>query len=118
MSGVSGNSGLSGVSNIFGGLSMWRPNPLLGAFTARMDKRAAPGPFDRAPIVQGPWDVSTDGDDLSFALGAQLGNPADEFYTTFDYHQGTISMWITPEQDGGDGLFHAFLADVVQVILR
>jgi len=75
-------------------------------FTPAMDKRSAPGPFDRAPIVQGKWDGTGTPDVVSFGRGSQI---AGSFYQNLDMHQGSIVFWTMPEWAGDDGLEHTFL---------
>jgi len=72
-------------------------------FTPAMDKRSAPGPFDRAPICQGKWDGTGTPDIVTAGRGNQI---VDYFYEHIDPYQGTIVFWITPEWDGDDGIIH------------
>lgn len=76
-------------------------------FTPGMGQRAAPGPFDYAPIVQGDLDVSGGVDTITYARGTQI---IGTFYNNWDASQGSISLWITPEWDGNDGLQHFLFA--------
>ena len=86
-----------------GGIPTFSLDLALSTFTAKMAKRAGQGPFAAAPIVQGDWDGSGDGDSVAFVRGNQV---SDEFYDNFDAYQGSISFWITPEWAGNDGLDH------------
>ena len=68
-------------------------------FTPAMDKRVAPGPFDRAPIVQGRWDGAGTSDVVTFLRGDLLANQTDAFRANIDIQQGSIVLWWTPEKD-------------------
>ncbi len=67
-------------------------------FTPGMAKRAGPGPFAAAPIVQGNWDGSGVGDVLSFPRGSLVGNRTGYWYANFDPYQGSVVCWWTPEK--------------------
>ncbi|GAH44400.1 unnamed protein product, partial [marine sediment metagenome] len=69
-------------------------------FTPGMAKRTAPGPFHSAPIVQGKFDGSGDGDNLSVSRGDQISG---DFYSSLDYYQGSIVLWWTPEKNRDAG---------------
>lgn len=69
-------------------------------FTPNMDKRAAPGPFATAPIVQGKFDGSSVPDVVSFTRGDQIHY---NWYGNFDPYQGSIVFWWTPEKDRDAG---------------
>jgi hypothetical protein len=75
-------------------------------FTERMAKRAGNGPFAAAPIVQGDWDGTGTPDVLSYSRGSLLGNATQYWYDNFDPYQGTITLWVTPEWAGNDGIEH------------
>ena len=79
-----------------GGLRAFKFDPLLTTFTPNMDKRAAPGPFATAPIVQGKFDGSGVPDTIIFDRGDQIHN---NFYANIDGYQGSLSLWWTPEKD-------------------
>jgi hypothetical protein len=76
------------------------------AFTAKMAKRTAPGPFATAPVCQGDWNT-TDGnaDQVTLARGTQISG---NFYPNWDSDQGSINLWYTPEH-GGDSKEHYLL---------
>ena len=78
------------------GVPTWNFDPALATFTAAMAKRTAPGPFATAPIVQGDLDGSGVPDILMYEDGTQISG---HFYTAGDGYQGSIVMWITPEED-------------------
>jgi len=88
------------------------PTPLdwdYDTFTAGMAKRAAPGPFETAPIAQGHWDGTGTPDVLSLGRGTQFGNPTGVAYANLDSYQGTIAFWVTPEWNGNDGKNHILI---------
>ena len=109
-----GGPGMHGV----GGLPLIREGGVLGSppldfdfdtFTAGMAKRAAPGPFAAAPIVQGNWDASGTPDVLSLGRGSLFGNPTQYTYDNFDPVQGEAVLWWTPEMDSGSGPTTAYV---------
>jgi hypothetical protein len=75
------------------------------AFTPSMAKRAG-SVFAAAPIVQGKWDGTGVPDKMTIWVGLVVN---DFFLENSDPYQGTISFWITPEWDGGDGIRHEVL---------
>lgn len=83
-----------------GGQRVFKFDPLLTTFTPNMDKRAAPGPFATAPIVQGKFDGSGVPDTIIFDRGDQIH---DNFYANIGGYQGSLSLWWTPEKDRDAG---------------
>lgn len=73
-------------------------------FTPNMAKRKAPtGPFAASILAQGKTDGGTGTDSVTYDNGSTLGTG---FKQMIDANQGTISVWVTPEWNGNDGLAH------------
>ncbi len=92
--------------NRLGGLPTVAYDSNAVTFTAGMAKRSGPGPFAAAAIVQGKWDGTGTGDEVTFSRSGQI---VGVFYDNFDFAQGTIVFWVTPEWDGNDGVARQLL---------
>ncbi len=106
---------LLGMANRFSppsaAISFFDFDVALSTFTAGMAKRAAPGPFAAAPIVQGDWPQDA-GNQTSDILTAPAGSVISSlFKDNLDSTQGSIVFWVTPEWNGSlTGLHHFFYA--------
>lgn len=91
-----------------GGVPTYTLNLSDVTFTPRMAKRLpSSGLFAAAPIVQGAWDGTGTADALTAGRGTQI---AGTFYQNFDFAQGSIVVWVTPEWDGDDGVSHCLFS--------
>jgi hypothetical protein len=68
-------------------------------FDPRMRKRAAPGPFAAAPIIQGEINANKTADVFRWSRGDQV---VGDWYELMDPDQGSIEMWMLPEWNSAD----------------
>ena len=83
-------------------------NSSADTFTAGMSKRNSAGPFAAGIMKQSKWVDASKSDVVGYSPGTDL---ASEFRQYFDFNQGSIVFWITPEWNGNDGLQHYFLLE-------
>jgi len=82
-------------------------------FMAAMAKRNSAGPFAAGVMVQTDLGATKAGDVLTFNVGTSISD-TNKFYSNFDYAQGSIVFWVTPEWNGNDGYQHTLFDSGVQ----